>query len=95
MGTFAKGELPPALEQAALATAVGAFSIVETPMGFHVLKVDARQPARDRSFEDCRAEIHDLLARQKSDQSVHELVRELLARAKVNHEAALDPQRRS
>jgi hypothetical protein len=64
-------------------------------MGFHVLKVDARQPARDRPFEDCRGEIRDVLARQKSDQSVHELVRELLARAKVNHEAALDQNRRS
>jgi parvulin-like peptidyl-prolyl isomerase len=95
MGTFSKGELPPALEQAAFSMASGATQIIQTPMGFHVLRVDARQAARERPFEECRGEIREVLARQKSDESVHELVRELLARAKVNHEAALEPQRPS
>jgi hypothetical protein len=91
MGGFSRGELPSELERAAFALPLGGTEVVKTGLGYHVLKVEGRGEARDRSLDDCRAQIRDLLARQKSDQSVHELVRDLMARAKVNHEAANDP----
>lgn len=94
MGTFARGQLPADMEEAAFDLAAGALSeIVRTPLGYHVLKVESRRPARDRTLEECRDEIRALLLREKSDRGVKEFVRELLARAKVNHEAALPPAR--
>ena len=88
MGTFTYGELPVELEAAAFALNEGATSDpVESPLGYHVLRVDARAPARERSLDECREEIRRTLLRDKSDAAGKELVRTLLGRAKVNHEA--------
>jgi peptidyl-prolyl cis-trans isomerase C len=94
VGTFSRGELPSELDQAAFSIQVGTPQIVKTPLGYHVLKVDGREPARDPTPEGCRGRIREQLSREQSDQAVHQFVRELMARAKVNHEAA-DPTRRS
>jgi hypothetical protein len=92
MGTFRRGELPSELEAAAFALPVsGVSDVVPSPLGFHVLRVEARQSARERTLEECHDEIRALLIRQKSDQATRQFVRGLLARAKVNHEAAQRP----
>ena len=95
MGTFAHGELPVELEEAAFALNAGATSDpVESPLGYHVLRIDARAPARERSLDECREEIRRTLLRDKADAAGKELVRALLGRAKVNHEAATSRPRR-
>ena len=91
MGSFARGELPLELEQAALALAPGRTSeIVKTPLGFHILKLDARAPARAATLEEAQEEIHAKLLREKSDAAVRQFVQGLLARAKVN-DAVVNP----
>ncbi len=88
MGTFTHGELPVELEAAAFAMNAGATSDpIESPLGYHVLRVDARAPARERTLDECREEILHTLLRDKADAAGKELVRSLLGRAKVNHEA--------
>ncbi len=50
MGTFARGQLPPELETVAFALPVGGMSeIVETTLGYHVLRVEAREAPRGAS----------------------------------------------
>jgi peptidyl-prolyl cis-trans isomerase C len=89
MGTFARGQLPPELEQAAFALGAGATSdVVQTPLGYHVLRLDSRQAARQSTLEEARPAIRTRLLESKSDRKVREYVAGLLARAKVNHEAA-------
>jgi parvulin-like peptidyl-prolyl isomerase len=89
MGTFSRGQLPTELETAAFGLAEGRPSEpVETPLGYHVLRVDARRPGRERSLDECRAEIERDLIRQKSEAAQAALIEGLLGRAKVNHEAA-------
>jgi parvulin-like peptidyl-prolyl isomerase len=89
MGTFARGQLPPELEAAAFALPVGGMSeIVETTLGYHVLRVDAREAAHDESLEEAQGRIRALLSRQKSDQRIRQFVSDLMAQAKVNHAAA-------
>lgn len=88
MGTFARTQLPAELEGAAFTLSPGAHSEpIQTALGYHVLRVDAREPARARSLDECREEIRAALQRQNSDRAVRGFVQELLARAKVNHEA--------
>ena len=90
MGTFERGQLPPELEAAAFALPEGATSEpVATPLGYHVLKVESRQPAREIPFEEARERIRDRLAREKRAAAERAFVAEVMARAKVNHEAAL------
>lgn len=96
MGTFVRGELPVELETQAFELPAGETSgVVESPLGFHILRVEAREPERQLSFEESRARIRARLLRQKSERGVQEFVRELMARAKVNHEAAKVPADRS
>jgi peptidyl-prolyl cis-trans isomerase C len=96
MGTFTRGQLPAELEKAAFALAPGATSeIVETSLGYHVLRVEARQPARSAGLEEAQARIRARLVREKTDRQMRELVASLLQRAKVNHAAALSVPRSS
>jgi parvulin-like peptidyl-prolyl isomerase len=96
MGSFARGELPAELEARAFELAAGETSgVVESPLGFHILRVESREAARQLEFEECRGRIRAELLRQGSERGVHEFVRELMARTRVNHEAAKAPADRS
>lgn len=96
MGTFARGELPTELESAAFALSPGSLSdIVETQLGFHVLKVEVKEPAREETLPEASVRIRTLLERQKADQRVRQFVSDLMAKAKVNHAAALSSSRSS
>jgi parvulin-like peptidyl-prolyl isomerase len=89
MGTFSRGELPPELEQVAFALQAGATSsVITTPLGYHVLRVEARQQGHAQTLEECRGEIQARLSRVASEQRIHQFVRGLLARARVKNEAS-------
>jgi hypothetical protein len=89
MGVFSRGELPPELEKVAFALSPGRTSgIVQTALGYHVLRVDERQEAYERLLEDCREEIGARLKRARSEQAVHRFVQGLMARATVNRGAS-------
>jgi len=88
MGSFGRGELPAELEGPAFALAAGETSdVVQSPLGYHVLRVDERVAASQTGLPQCREAARAELLRQKSDRSVREFVQGLMARAKVNHEA--------
>jgi hypothetical protein len=92
MGTFARGQLPADLEAAAFALPAGGTSdIVATSLGYHIFRVEARQEARASSLPEVQGRIRALLTREKSDRNVRQFVDDLLARAKVNHAAAIRP----
>jgi len=90
MGTFERGQLPPELEAAAFSLPAGATSEpVQTPLGYHILRVESRQAAREIPFEEARERIRDRLVREKRAAAQRAFVADVMARARVNHEAAL------
>jgi parvulin-like peptidyl-prolyl isomerase len=90
MGSFERGQLPTELEVAAFALGEGGTSEpVESPLGYHVLRVDSRQEARAVSFEEARDEIHERLARERRTEAERAFVAGVMARSRVNHAAAL------
>jgi parvulin-like peptidyl-prolyl isomerase len=96
MGAFARGELPAEIEAVAFALTPRAGSdVARTSLGWHVLRVDRREPAREPSLEESRERIRSEIVRRKSDEAWRQFVRALMARAKVNHEIAEPLPRRS
>ncbi len=92
MGPFERGQLPPELEEAAFALAEGGTSEpVQTGLGYHVLRVESRQPARAPTLDEARERIRARLTGAKRAEAERAFLAEVLARAKVNHEAALRP----
>jgi hypothetical protein len=90
MGRFERGQLPPELEEAAFALPAGATSEpVASALGYHVLRVESRQPARELTLDEAREGIRHRLAHQKRVEAERAFVADVLARSKVNHEAAL------
>ena len=96
MGSFERGQLPPELETAAFALPDGGTSEpIQSPLGYHVLRVESRQATRAIPLEEARERIRDRLAREKRGAAERAFVAEILARARVNHEAALRRSRPS
>ena len=90
MGVFERGQLPAELEAAAFTLSEGATSEpIESPLGYHVLRVDSRQAATTLSFEEARDAIRDRLGRERRAAAERAFVAGIMARSKVNHAAAL------
>jgi peptidyl-prolyl cis-trans isomerase C len=90
MGAFEHGQLPAELEPPAFSLPEGGTSEpIESPLGYHVLRVDSRQAATTPSFEEASAEIRDRLARERRAAAERAYVAGVMARSKVNHAAAL------
>jgi parvulin-like peptidyl-prolyl isomerase len=82
MGTFERGQLPEALEEVAFRLTPGRTSQpVQTSLGYHVLRVDSRQPARELPLEEARGWIRERLTRERADAAARAFVAGLLSRA--------------
>jgi peptidyl-prolyl cis-trans isomerase D len=66
LGWIARGSVVKALDDAAFAQEIGALGeVIESPQGFHLLRVEERTPARVVPFEEAQAQVAADLA--KSD----------------------------
>jgi len=84
LGAFGKGQMVPPFEQAAFALPAGQISgLVESPFGFHVIKVQERLPAGRIPFEPVKGQIKDHLAQARREKAVDDLVRGLKEKAKI------------
>lgn len=85
LGFFTKGRMVPAFEEAAFATQPGGLSgIVETPFGYHVIKVTETKPARELGFDEVKEQIRVYLQQQTRDQKTGAFVEQLKAKGKVS-----------
>jgi peptidyl-prolyl cis-trans isomerase D len=67
LGLFTRGRMTPAFEEAAFALQAGGVSdVVETPFGFHVIKVEEHRPGGVKPLETVHDEIVDTLKRERS-----------------------------
>jgi peptidyl-prolyl cis-trans isomerase D len=65
LGTFARGMMVPAFEEAAFRQKEGEIgNPVQSDFGWHVIRVTGVQPAKTRAFEEVRAELAAELGRQ-------------------------------
>ena len=81
---MSRGDSPPAFEQAAFALKPGETSgVVESPVGFHVLRLEEQRPEGQISFEEARPQIDQYLSRQQARELLERKVAALRKAAKV------------
>ncbi|MBA7606990.1 Foldase protein PrsA [subsurface metagenome] len=84
LGFFSRGKMIPAFEEAAFALEVGEFSeVVETPYGYHIIKVYEKKPAQEPNLELVREEIRKTLTEQKTLTTRSNLLQNLREEAKI------------
>jgi peptidyl-prolyl cis-trans isomerase C len=84
LGFLVRGQTAPAFENAAFALQVGQISdVVESPFGFHVIKVTERRPGRAVPFPEAAAQIQQYLEQQQRQTLGKAFVDGLKAKRKV------------
>lgn len=80
LGFFPRGRMVKAFEEAAFALEPGTVSDpVQTPYGFHVIRVEEKRPAKRIPFEEAKASLaRDLLRDEQGRQAADERVAKLL-----------------
>jgi peptidyl-prolyl cis-trans isomerase D len=80
LGFFQRGQMVPPFDQAAFSLEPGKLSpLVRTDFGFHILRVEERHPAEDRSYEQVREELaRELLAQDAGRAQARKEADELL-----------------
>lgn len=85
LGFFGKGQMVPPFETAAFALKTGAVSqVVESPFGYHVIKVTDRRPPRDLPLLEVEAQIRQHLTQQQQQLKSDAFVAQLKAKSKVD-----------
>lgn len=84
LGTIRRGQTVPAFEEAAFKVPVGQLSdVVESPFGFHVLKVTGREEPAVATIEEAHDRIAEHLKQGKSRETLDRMVSSLRAGAKI------------
>ncbi|MGE5361321.1 MAG: peptidylprolyl isomerase [Bacteroidales bacterium] len=81
---FAKGQMVPPFEQAAVKLKPGEVSpVVETQFGFHIIKMIEHRPARVVALEEAKAQLTEFLKEQQGNQKAEAYVAALKAKSKI------------
>lgn len=84
LGLVRQGELHAPIEQALANLEAGETTgAIETPEGFHIIRVDDRRPRQFRPFEEVRTEIQSLVFAQKSEDFFQSWLADLKDRAYI------------
>ena len=84
LGFFPKGQMTPAFEEAAFKTRPGAISpIVETPFGFHIIKVHERRAPRTAPLDEVGGQIKNFLEQGQREQKLEQFVEQVKTKSKI------------
>jgi len=90
---FPRGQMEPSFEKVAFATDVNQVSgIVETPYGYHIIKVTDRKAASVTPFEQVKDQIINQLKQGKLNEFAQQYVQSLRASAKIVYPPGKEPK---
>lgn len=84
MGVFLQGELFPTLDEAAFSLQVGEVSgVIQSPRGFHILKLLEKTDRKKMTEEERSEEIDDIIYNQKVEERFQKWIKELREKSYV------------
>jgi peptidyl-prolyl cis-trans isomerase C len=84
LGFFPKGQMNPQFEDAAFKLKVGGVSpVVETPFGFHIIKVLEKRGPRTAPLPEVAGQIKDFLTQGQREQKLEAFVEQVKGKAKI------------
>jgi peptidyl-prolyl cis-trans isomerase C len=84
LGFFQQGQMVGAFERAAFALKPGEVSdIVETPFGFHIIKMAEKEAARTVPIDEVKPKIEEFLQNQQRQQKTQAFIESLKSKGKV------------
>ncbi len=85
LGWIQRGRIPiPEVEQAAFSLPKGEISpVIQSPLGFQIIKVDDKQSAHLKPLEEVKSEIEPVIAGQKASQKADTLARTVASQART------------
>lgn len=84
LGFFPKGQMTPAFEEAAFKLKPGTVSaVVETPFGFHIIKVHEKRGPRTAPFAEVSGQVKDFLMQGQREQKLEIFVGQIKAKGKI------------
>jgi peptidyl-prolyl cis-trans isomerase C len=85
LGFFPKGQMTPAFEEAAFKLKAGGLSpVVETPFGFHIIKVIERRGPRTTPLAEVGGQIKSFLEQGQRESKLEQFVEQVKAKSKVD-----------
>lgn len=86
LGMLAKGQTVPSFDEAAFALAPGEISdVVETPYGYHIIKVDSKSGASPRSLDSARTQLSAFLRQEKAHDAIRARLEGLRRTARISY----------
>jgi peptidyl-prolyl cis-trans isomerase C len=84
LGFFPKGQMTPAFEAAAFKLKPGSVSnVVETPFGFHIIKVLERRPPRTAPLAEVSGQIKEFLTQGQREQKLEQFIAQVKGKSKL------------
>jgi peptidyl-prolyl cis-trans isomerase SurA len=84
LGSFKRSEMLPEIGETVAAMKPGEVSsVVRSPAGFHIIKLEEKSEGNARPFEEVKGEIEDLLYKKKADERLAQWVKEMRSSAAI------------
>ena len=78
LGDFGRGQMVPEFEKVAFSLGVGAISdLVQSQFGIHIIKVNGKQEARERPFEEMKEAVRPIVETRKAEQKASDLAQQI------------------